>query len=138
MGKTSNESKRKYNEKAYDRIQIVVKKGDKELVKACADKAGLSVNRFICEAIKEKMQRTPTGSGQSSVSGTAPSDEQLTADVCLLDLGVREYNMIKRAGCNTVGELIRYLDSDRCVIAKEGRAHKSIEEALKNFLAPAD
>ena len=35
-GKTSNESKRKYNEKSYDRIQLVVKKGKKEEIKSFA------------------------------------------------------------------------------------------------------
>ncbi len=56
-GKTSNESKRKYNEKAYDRIQLVVKKGKKEEIKACAEKHGYSLNSFVNEAIDEKMKR---------------------------------------------------------------------------------
>ena len=55
-GKTSNESKRKYNEKAYDRIQLVVKKGKKEEIKAYAEEHGYSLNSFVIEAIDEKMQ----------------------------------------------------------------------------------
>ena len=56
-GKTSNESKRKYNEKAYDRIQLVVKKGKKEEIKAYAENHGDSLNSFVNEAIDEKMQK---------------------------------------------------------------------------------
>lgn len=35
-GKTSNESKAKYNAKAYDRINIAVPKGQKDIIKARA------------------------------------------------------------------------------------------------------
>lgn len=56
-GKTSNESKRKYNEKTYDRIQLVVKKGKKSEIKAFAESRGYTVNGFVNEAIDEKMQR---------------------------------------------------------------------------------
>lgn len=56
-GKTSNESKRKYNEKAYDRIQLVVKKGKKEGIKTYAENHGYSLNSFVNEAIDEKMQK---------------------------------------------------------------------------------
>ena len=64
-GKTSNESKRKYNEKAYDRIQLVVKKGKKDEIKAYAEKNGYSLNSFVNEAIDEKMQK-PAHSGTES------------------------------------------------------------------------
>ena len=57
MGKTSSAVKNRYNEKAYDRIGIVVPKGQKEEIKAAADKKGVSVNRFICDAIAEAMER---------------------------------------------------------------------------------
>ena len=64
-GKTSNESKRKYNEKAYDRIQLVVKKGKKDEIKAYAEKHGYSLNSFVNEAIDEKMKK-PAPSGTES------------------------------------------------------------------------
>jgi predicted HicB family RNase H-like nuclease len=55
MGKTSSTSKNKYNNKAYDRIPVTVPKGHKEEIKAAADKKGVSVNRFICDAIAKAM-----------------------------------------------------------------------------------
>ncbi len=71
-GKTSNESKRKYNEKAYDRIQLVVKKGKKNEIKAFAESRGYTVNGFVNEAIDEKMQRDePAQNG----AGSAKTDE---------------------------------------------------------------
>lgn len=59
-GKTSNESKAKYNAKAYDRIIISVKKGHKDDIQAAADAVGLSVNKFCNMAIDEKIERIAT------------------------------------------------------------------------------
>lgn len=56
MGKTSTASKRKYNEKTYERIALVVPKGKKEIIKSAAEKHGQSLNSFINEAIDEKMK----------------------------------------------------------------------------------
>ena len=59
-GKTSSESKAKYNAKAYDRMELVVKKeGDitKAVIKEHAAKVGESVNAFVTRAIKETMER---------------------------------------------------------------------------------
>lgn len=55
--KTSSAVKNRYNEKAYDRINLTVPKGDKERIKAAADKRGESVNAFIQRAIKAEMER---------------------------------------------------------------------------------
>ena len=58
MSKTSAAVKNRYNAKAYDRITIVVKKGEKEVIKAHAEKFdGGSVNAFIQRAIAETMER---------------------------------------------------------------------------------
>lgn len=53
VGKTSTDAKRRYNDKAYDRISLTVPKGDKERIKAHADKQGESVNGFIQRAINQ-------------------------------------------------------------------------------------
>ena len=57
MGKTSTSSKQKYNEKAYDRIALTVKKGERENLKAHAEKQGESLNGFINRAIRETIDR---------------------------------------------------------------------------------
>lgn len=58
MGKTSAAVKNRYNEKAYDRINLTVDKGTKDIIKAHADKHdGGSVNGFIKRATSEQMKR---------------------------------------------------------------------------------
>ena len=55
--KTSAAVKNRYNEKVYDRIGLVVPKGQKDLIKAHAESCGESVNGFIQRAISEAMER---------------------------------------------------------------------------------
>lgn len=58
MGKTSTASKNKYNNKAYDRINFIVKKGRKDELKAHAEQHGdKSLNAFINRAIDETIER---------------------------------------------------------------------------------
>lgn len=57
MGKTSSSVKNKYNNKAYDRVNLTVPKGEKERIKSHADKMSESVNGFIYRAITETMKR---------------------------------------------------------------------------------
>jgi predicted HicB family RNase H-like nuclease len=56
-GKTSNESKKKYNEKAYDRIQLVVKKGQRDKIKAHAATLGISLNSYIVSLIEKDLEK---------------------------------------------------------------------------------
>ncbi len=46
----------RYNAKAYDRINLAVKKGEKELIKEHAEKQGESINGFVNRAIKETIE----------------------------------------------------------------------------------
>lgn len=57
MGKTSTASKNKYNAKAYDQLRIVVKKGQREVIKAHAESKGLSLNGYINKLIAEDMKQ---------------------------------------------------------------------------------
>ena len=61
MGKTSTASKNKYNDKVYDRIALVVKKGQREVIKAHAEALGLSLNAYINKLITEDMGGSSTG-----------------------------------------------------------------------------
>lgn len=55
-GKTSAASHNKYIAKAYDRINLTLKKGKKEVLQAHAEKMGESVNGFINRAIDTQME----------------------------------------------------------------------------------
>ena len=70
MAKTSATVKNRYNAKTYDRIEIVVPKGQKEVIKAAAEAAGESVNAFITGAIELRMAYPPT-----IVVGNSGADE---------------------------------------------------------------
>jgi predicted HicB family RNase H-like nuclease len=53
--RTSSTVKRRYNQKAYDRVEIVVPKGDKETVKVAAEGVGESLNQYVGKAILSRM-----------------------------------------------------------------------------------
>lgn len=57
MGKTSAAVKNKWNDKAYDRINLTVPKGEKDIIQDHAKSCGESTNAFIQRAIKEAMER---------------------------------------------------------------------------------
>lgn len=61
MSKTSAKVKNRYNDKAYDRINLTVPKGHKDIIKAHAESQGESVNGFIQRAINEAMQNDKEG-----------------------------------------------------------------------------
>lgn len=61
MAKTSAAVKNRYNAKAYDRIALVVPKGQKDIIKAHAESQGESLNGFIQRAIAEAMAREGIG-----------------------------------------------------------------------------
>lgn len=50
-----------YIARTYDRINLTVPKGEKEIIKAHADNMGESVNAFIGRAIQEAMARDKGG-----------------------------------------------------------------------------
>lgn len=51
------EATARYNKKAYDRIDVVVKKGQRQIIKDFAANQGKSLNRFICDAIEYQMNK---------------------------------------------------------------------------------
>jgi predicted HicB family RNase H-like nuclease len=48
---------KKYQDKAYDRVSLRVPKGELERLQGIADNAGMSLNKWLQEAIKEKENR---------------------------------------------------------------------------------
>ena len=47
----------KYNEKAYDRIEVKVYKGQKDKIKAHAESKGMSLNAYINDLIAKDMNK---------------------------------------------------------------------------------
>ena len=53
----SNKAVQKYSAKAYDQIKVLVKKGERDKIKAYAESKGLSLNAYINKLIKEDMEQ---------------------------------------------------------------------------------
>ncbi len=49
------EATARYNKKAYDRIDVIVRKGQRQVIKDFAASQGKSLNRFIVDAIEAQM-----------------------------------------------------------------------------------
>lgn len=58
--RTSAAVKNRYNDKAYDRIALVVPKGEKDRIKAAAEKNGESVNSLINRVLFAEVERIET------------------------------------------------------------------------------
>lgn len=70
MGRTSAKVTNRYQQKNYDRITILVKKGDKERIKRYAEEHGQSVNSFITELIQRKMNEEQHAEPEDQVNST--------------------------------------------------------------------
>ena len=57
VSKAQQKAVNKYMKENYDRVNLTLPKGDKEKIAIAAAAAGQSVNAFINEAIKEKMEK---------------------------------------------------------------------------------
>ena len=57
ISKAQQKAVARYNAKSYDRIELKVKKGRKDIVKTHAESKGESLNGFINRAIDETMKR---------------------------------------------------------------------------------
>lgn len=56
-GKNATALQNKYISEAYDRINLTVPKGKKEIIKAAAESVGMSTNQFINIAIEDKIKK---------------------------------------------------------------------------------
>mgnify|MGYP004609372485 len=80
-GKTSTASKRKFNDKTYQRIVLDVRMDafpNKEAVQVAAQKAGQSLTEYIMEAVRLRMEQENAASG---TPGVVKNPERDTAPV---------------------------------------------------------
>lgn len=54
---SQKEATARYNKKTYDRINIIVKKGQRQIIKDFAAAQGKSLNRFILDAVEAEMNK---------------------------------------------------------------------------------
>ena len=82
-GKTSAASHNKYIAKAYDRVNLILRKDapqNKAAVQAAADAAGESLNAYIVGAVAQRMDRDAASAPEGPADATealTPEDEAL-------------------------------------------------------------
>lgn len=118
MGKSQTKAKNKYNEKAYDRIPLVVKKGVKDIWKSEAERQGLSLNGFICNAVSQYIEQHENMSKLLSVA----LEE--------LDLSLGSFRCLKRACIQTIGDLKQFIDENQTLYAVRNLDNKRITEII--------
>lgn len=57
LSEARKKANQKYNEKAYDQVKIMVKKGERDIIKAYAESIGKSLNGYINDLIVSDMER---------------------------------------------------------------------------------
>lgn len=57
LSEARKRANQKYNNKAYDQVKIVVKKGEREKIKAFAELKGMSLNGYITKLIYDDMNK---------------------------------------------------------------------------------
>lgn len=70
MAKTSAAQQRavhKYVKNNYDRLELSVPKGEKELIQQAAKQMGQSVNAYVYEAVRHRMEQEAAGTGTPGV-----------------------------------------------------------------------
>lgn len=69
MAKRKAEWQNNYIAKAYDRINLTVPKGKKEVIQSAAQQSGESVNGFIWRLIQSELDRLGAENGESASHG---------------------------------------------------------------------
>lgn len=55
---SQREATARYNKKTYDRINLIVRKGQRQIIKDYAASQGKSLNRFILDLVEQEMNKT--------------------------------------------------------------------------------
>ena len=119
---------KRFEDKRYDKILLRLQKdsiASKESIQAHAEKLGESINGYITKAIEARI---------AAQDNEAPPAPELSEDISVLDLSVRTFNIVCRAGVRTVAELEAWVHSDKCCLDPErSPGYKEILEALEAY-----
>lgn len=140
VSKAKQLSNKKHDSTHFKYQSVKLKIGEYEHLKKAVEVSGEKTNSFLRTAIMNRVgeyvpealngsaePEAPPAPEDSEEIPTAPEDSKTIDE---LDLSVRTYNIVKRAGCETVGQLRAYMSSEKCVFSKGNRAYKEIAEAL--------
>lgn len=74
-----------FNKRAYDRINLTVPKGQKEIIQNAAAECGESLNAYIQKAISERMERDQAQPTNTNAQKEPTVEEQPTKSKSFLD-----------------------------------------------------
>lgn len=76
VSKAQQASVNKYVKANYDRINVTMPKGEKEVIQECAAAQGESVNGFIVRAVRERIERD--AGGPQEITGVAQGERTVS------------------------------------------------------------
>lgn len=119
--KANQRAVNKYVKANYDRINVTMPKGEKEVIQGCAAAQGESVNGFIVRAVRERMERD--GGGTASTSSQQPAETAQGAGGIPVSPGTLE---AARRAAGRTGESVAAFVA-RAVAAQEKRDENSLK-----------
>lgn len=128
QSKAHSKASNKYNAKNYERLAVLVYKGQREQIQAYAKEQGESLNGYINRLIAEDMGDRLTRPEKNNTT-----KQEDNTDISEIDLSVRAFNAAKRAGINTLNDLKNYLKSDKCIFDKNGRLYEEFIRTIKEY-----
>ena len=146
VSKAQMAANKKHDQAHFKYQSVKLKISEYEQLKKAVDISKEPMNAFLRSAIMQKVSNYVSESPVPEVPEALPapqSSEPLEADelteekaaelIEVLNLSVRTYNIARRAGCTTIGELAAYIKTDSCVIAPEGNTYKEITRAIADY-----
>lgn len=99
------------------------------------------VNEYVPEELSPRAAEVPPAPEVAEIVHevseeipTPPKAPTTSEDISVLDLSVRTFNIVCRAGVRTVAELEAWVHSDKCCLDPErSPGYKEILEALKTY-----
>lgn len=98
ISKAQQKAVNKYVREKYDRINITMPKGRKEIIQAASEAAGQSVNAFINEAVQERLEQ-----GNGVLGGSAALEEPGIVSAHAKEMGETINGFVNRAVSETMG-----------------------------------
>ena len=84
VSKAQQRATNKYKKSNYDRIELVVPKGNKEAIRTVAEVHGQSINAYISTAIEERMKRDTEGPQEVAEQSILPQTPEAPQDGALV------------------------------------------------------
>lgn len=133
VSKSKMASNKKHDSTHFKYQSVKLKITEYELLKKAVELSKEPMNTFLRTAIMQRVNEY-VPEELSPGAAEAPPAPELSEDISVLDLSVRTFNIVCRAGVRTVAELEAWVHSDKCCLDPErSPGYKEILEALEAY-----